>query len=154
MPLLHCPATSLWPLALHHKNRRDPPTAKITDTFFFSPKSHHWLCLSLTDLLTHWCCLVNLIDVTLACEDPNSKPVEVATVADDEDHNGNSLFQIWERTFGPKAKFLIKLCAQGLVNILKLKFRQNFEAGDYLAFCCWCFVEDMKLNLGRDSEAS
>ena len=76
--------------------------------------------------------------MTLACEDPNSKPVEVATVADDEDHNinGNSLFQIWELTFGPKAKFLFKLCAQGLVNILKLKFRQNLEAGDYLAFCC------------------
>ena len=30
------------------------------------------------------CRLVNLIDVTLACEDPNSKPVEVATVADDD----------------------------------------------------------------------
>ena len=28
------------------------------------------------------CCLVNLIDVTLACEDANSKLVEVVTVAD------------------------------------------------------------------------
>ena len=38
---------------------------------------------SLTD-----CCLVNLIDVTLACEDANSKLVEVVTVADvdSEDH--------------------------------------------------------------------
>ena len=38
--------------------------------------------------------LVNLIDVTLACEDANSKHVEVVTVADvtDEDHVGNSLF--------------------------------------------------------------
>ena len=53
-------------------------------------------------------CLVNLIDVTLACEDANSKLVEVVTVTesdvDDEDHVGNSLLQIWELTFGPKTK--------------------------------------------------
>ena len=36
---------------------------------------------SLTSSLTH-SCLVNLIDVTLACEDANSKLVEVVTVAD------------------------------------------------------------------------
>ena len=49
--------------------------------------------------------LVNLIDVTLACEDAYSKLVEVATVADvsDEDHNGNSLLQIWKLMFGSKA---------------------------------------------------
>ena len=47
-------------------------------------------------------CLVNLIDVTLACEDANSK-LEVVTVADvdAEDHVSNSLLQIWEQTFGP-----------------------------------------------------
>ena len=56
---------------------------------------------SLTDSLTH-CCLVNLIDVTLACEDGNSKLVEVVTVVDvdDEDRVGNSLLQIWEVRFG------------------------------------------------------
>ena len=48
-------------------------------------------------------CLVNLIDVTLVCEDANSKLVTVAHV-DAEDHVGNSLLQIWELTFGPKAK--------------------------------------------------
>ena len=55
--------------------------------------------------------LVNLIDVTLACEDANSKHVEVVTVADvtDEDHVGNSLLQIWELTFGHKAKLLFRL---------------------------------------------
>ena len=49
---------------------------------------------SLTDSLTD-CRLVNLIDVTLACEDANSKLVEVVTVApvDAEDHVGNSLLQ-------------------------------------------------------------
>ena len=54
-----------------------------------------------TDSLTH-SCLVNLNDVTLACEDANSKLVEVVTVADvdDEDRVGNSLLQIWKRRFG------------------------------------------------------
>ena len=55
--------------------------------------------------------LVNLIDVTLACEDANSKLVEVVTFADvdSEDHVGNSLLQIWELTFGPKAKLFFRL---------------------------------------------
>ena len=66
----------------------------------------HSLPNSLTDS-----CLVNLINVSLACEDANSKLVEVLTVAhvDAEDHVGNSLFQIWELTFGPKAKLLLRL---------------------------------------------
>jgi len=48
--------------------------------------------------------------VTLACEDGNSKLVEVVTVAnvDDEDHAGNSLLQIWELRFGHKAKLLFR----------------------------------------------
>ena len=47
---------------------------------------------SLTDSLTH-SRLVNLIDVTLACEDAYSKIVGVVTLADvsDEDRVGNSL---------------------------------------------------------------
>ena len=63
---------------------------------FIGPESDHWECLSvthsLTDSLTN-CCLVNLIDVALACEDDNSNLVEVVTVAhvDAEDHVGNSL---------------------------------------------------------------
>ena len=49
--------------------------------------------------------------MTLACEDANSKLVEVVSVAhaDAEDHVGNSLLQIWELTFGPKAKLLFRL---------------------------------------------
>ena len=45
-----------------------------------------------TDWLTH-SCLVELTDVTLACEDANSKLVEVVIVADDDDkdRDGNSL---------------------------------------------------------------
>ena len=55
----------------------------------------HWLPLSLTNS-----CLVDLIDVTLACGDTNSKLVEIVTLADvdTEDHVGNSLL-IWELEF-------------------------------------------------------
>ena len=54
---------------------------------------------------------MNLIDVTLAFEDANSKLVEVDTVADvdDEDRVGNSLLQIWKLRFGHKVKFLFRL---------------------------------------------
>ena len=79
-------------------------------SIFIGPESDHWQCLSVTHSLTD-SCLVNLIDVTLACEDANSKLVEVITAAnvDAEDHVGNSLLQIWEVTFGPKAKLLFRL---------------------------------------------
>ena len=45
--------------------------------------------------------------MTLACEDANSKLVEVVTVADvdSEDQVCNSLLQIWELTFSPKTNF-------------------------------------------------
>ena len=110
----------------------------------------HWL----THSLTH-CRLVNLIDVTLACENAFSKLVEVVTVAhvDAKDHVGNSLLLIWELTFGPKAKLLFRVWAQGLVKLLKLNFSQDFEVGVCSLFCHWCFVEVMKLNLSWDSEA-
>ena len=56
-------------------------------------------------------CLVNLIDVTLACEDANSKLVDVVTVADvdDEDLVGNSLLHIWELRLGNRAKLWFRL---------------------------------------------
>ena len=49
--------------------------------------------------------------MTLSCEDANPKLVEVVIVADvdTEDQVGNSLLQIWELTFGPKAKLLFRL---------------------------------------------
>ena len=64
---------------------------------------------SLTNSLTD-SCLVNLIDVTLACKDANSKLVEVVTVGnvDDEDRVGKRLLQIWELRFGHKAKLLFR----------------------------------------------
>ena len=74
--------------------------------------------------------------MTLACEDTNSKLVEVENVADVDDENrvGNSLLQIWKLRYGYKAKLLFRLSAQGLVRSLKLKFRQDFEAGVCSAF--------------------
>ena len=69
-----------------------------------------WLCLSVTHSLTD-CRLVNLIDVTLACEDAYSKLVEVVTVADVDDENrvGNSLLQIWKLRIAHKAQLLFRL---------------------------------------------
>ena len=62
--------------------------------------------------------------MTLACEDANSKLVDVVSVADD----GcvvNNLLQIWKLRFGHKA-FVQTLST--LVKILRLKFRRDFEA--------------------------
>ena len=52
-----------------------------------------------------------MIDVTLACEDDNSKPVEVVTVAhvDDEKCVDSHLVQIWKVKFGHKVRFLSRL---------------------------------------------
>ena len=60
----------------------------------------NWLTEWLTDLLID-SYLVDLIDVTLACEDANTKLVEVVTVADvdDMDRVGNSLLHIWKLRF-------------------------------------------------------
>ena len=76
------------------------------ERLFHTGARHHWFLSdpspiignafhSLTDSLTD-SCLVNLIDVTLACEDANSKHVEVVTVVvvDAEDYVGNSLLHM------------------------------------------------------------
>ena len=76
--------------------------------------------------------------MTLVVEDSYSKLVEVVTIADvsDEDRAGNSLLQIWKLRFDHRAKLLFRLKVQGLVKILKLKFRQDFEAEVWSVFCC------------------
>ena len=74
--------------------------------------------------------------MTLACEDANSKLVVVVI---DDDLVGYNLLQIWKLRFGQKAKLLMRLWAQGLVKILKLKLRQELkqELGQFLLlmFC-------------------
>ena len=76
--------------------------------------------------------------MTLAFEDIYSKLVEVVTVAHVDDDN--SLVQTLSTRF------------QGLVKILKLVFRQNFEAEVWSLFCCRYLVVIIKFNLGQDSE--
>ena len=114
-----------------------------------------YACHSLPNWLTD-SCFVDLIDVTLACEDAYSKLVEVVTVVDvsDEDRVGNSLLHIQKLRFGHKAKLLFRPWAQGLIKILKLKFRQDLK----LEFCHFFSAAvlknvESKINLGRDSEA-
>ena len=69
--------------------------------------------------------LVNLTGVTMACEDADSKLVEVVNVANVDD----------------------------LVKILKLMFRQDLKLEFSQYFAADVFVEVTNLNLGRDSEA-
>ena len=68
--------------------------------------------------------------MTLFCEYANSKLVEVATVADvdAEKRVDGSLVQTLKLKFGNKVTFLFRLGAQGLVQILKLKIRRDYEA--------------------------
>ena len=75
--------------------------AAKTSSLFIGPESDHWLCLSLSESLTH-SRFVKFIDVTLACEDAYSKLAEVVTVAyvDDENSVGDSFLQIWKLRFG------------------------------------------------------
>ena len=73
-------------------------------SMFFELSSHHEASVNIQLLLSDRlpdCCLVNLIDVTLACENAKSKLVKVVTVADvnDEDRVRNSLLQIWKLRF-------------------------------------------------------
>ena len=49
-------------------------------TVFIGPESDHWLPLSVTHSLTH-SCFIDLFDMTLACEDANSKLAEVEVQA-------------------------------------------------------------------------
>ena len=99
---------------------------------------------SLTSWLTSWR-LVDFIDMTLGCEVASSKLVEVVTV--DEDIR-IVLATVCCR-FGNWG-FILKLdFAQTLSTRFskdfELKFRQYFEAGVWIVFCRWCFVEVMKL---------
>ena len=71
-------------------------------------------------------CLVNLIDMTLACEDAHSKLIEVFTVADVE--------SCWQQ-------FVADL--EALVKILKLNLGQYFEAR---------FGQDFNSSFSRDAD--
>ena len=72
-------------------------SSKYNFAIFIGPESDHCLPLSLTHWLTN-SCLVNLIDVTLACENANSKLVNVVHVTG-KDRFGNNLLQILKLRF-------------------------------------------------------
>ena len=75
--------------------------------------------------------------MALACEDANSNLVEVVTVAhvDAGDHVGNSLLQIWELTFGPKAKLFFQTLSTRDGQYFEVEVQQDFETGACSAFC-------------------
>ena len=104
---------------------------------------------SLATLVTNWLThsrLVDLIDVTMACEDANSKLIEMVTEVDVDAEKcvDDSLVQISKLRFGHKYKFLFGLWSQGFEvlrsrfwswssgEILKLKFGQYFAANSWL----------------------
>ena len=71
--------------------------------------------------------------MTLACEDANSKLVEVLTVADvdTEDLVGNSLLQIWELILVLKLNFLSTRVGPDF----EVDVQARFEAGGCSVFC-------------------
>ena len=83
-----------------------------------------------------------MVHLTQACDDSNSKLVEVVAIADidDEDLVGSSLLKIWKLKFGQKALLTF-------VQTLSTRFGQDFDVG-----CC-CLVEVARCNLGQNSEA-
>ena len=55
--------------------------------------------------------------------------------------------------------FFVQTLCKGLVKVLKLKFKRNFETEVWLVFCCWglvrlwsgCLVKILKLKFGRNA---
>ena len=90
-----------------------------------------------------------MIDATLTCEDANSKPVELVTVADvdAEDHVGNSLL-IWE------LEFVQDFLPLMFLEVIKLNLGQVFEARFVVKILNFKFIgdADVKLMLSRDFE--
>ena len=69
--------------------------------------------------------------MTLACEDANSKLVDVVTVTN-EDRVGNNLLQISNLRVSKQAKLLFILWAQSLVKILKSRQDLRLEFCQFL----------------------
>ena len=116
----------------------------------------HWQCLSLTDSLTH-CRLVNLIDVTLACEDLTQNllrlllllmlamRIMLATVC--------CRFGSWGLVIKPyfcsdfQHKVWSRFWSWSWGEILKLKFGQYFAADVWLRLQSWILMKILKQSL-------
>ena len=144
---------------------------------FIGHKSEHCLPLSLTHSLT----AVWYTWLMLRVKMPNSKLVDVVTVADvdGEERVGNSLVEIltlkivqdieaeiWSRfwswgsvdilkpKFGQDFEVEAQLIfwSRSLVKILRLKFGPDCVAQDCSTFWGWSLVKILKVKLGQDSE--
>ena len=94
----------------------------------------------------------------MACEDANSKLIEIVTVADVDAEKcvDNSSVQIWKLRFGHKIKFLFGFWSQSFEvlslswssdEILKLKFGQYLAANSWLRSWSWTLVEILKIKI-------
>ena len=90
-PFIHSPHASNLSSNDDNDDMISPNKKMKNRPLFIGPESDLFIALSLTHSR-----LVNLIDVTLACEGATSKL-------------GNSLLQIWKLSFGHKAKLLFRL---------------------------------------------
>ena len=88
----------------------------------------NWLPLSLTSRLTD-CCLIDLIDATLACEDANSKLVDFVTVA-----NIDEEATVW--------------CRFGRWGLVINNFCSDFEHKVWSRFWSWSSGNILKLEFG------
>ena len=71
--------------------------------------------------------------MTLACEDTNSKLVDIVTVANVDDENciGNSLLQIWELRIVHKAKLFFQTLSTRFGQDFEVEIRARFLAGNW-----------------------
>ena len=121
---------------------------KAIPRVFIGPESDHWLCLSLTNWLTH-CRLVNLIDVTLACKDDNSNLLRLLLLL--MLMMRIVLTTVWCR-FGRWSLVIVFVQTlstrfQGVDKILKLKFGHCFAADTWLWLWSSILVKILKLGL-------
>ena len=93
-------------------------TERVIDCSFYRIRVRS-LATLVSDSLTN-CCLVDLIDVTLGCEDAYSILVEVDTV-DAEKRVDESLVQTWKLKFGHKVIFCSEFQHKGGVQIFIIK---------------------------------
>ena len=92
---------------------------KIRYMFVYNYNITYLFIGPVTNTLTN-SCLVNFIDVTLACKDANSKLVDVVTSADVNAAKrvDESLVQIWKLKFSNEVKFCLDFeHIQGLVMV-------------------------------------
>ena len=110
VPLMPCVIVFAFACSLYAPRIHSSAKILLAAHYFLSDPSPiigyacHSLPNSLTHSLTH-CCLVNLIDVTLVCEDANSKLVEVCYCCWCLRWGScwQQLLQIWELRFGASA---------------------------------------------------